>query len=466
MSNILLVEPSYRSKFPPLGLMRIATYHKAKGDSVVFVRGKEAYQRSQHWDRIYVASLFTWELPRTVKTIHYYSQSVHNSKDIVVGGIGATLMPDYIAKSADCTIITGLLDTQGKLEKGSPALECEVPDYGILGSVEYEYIPKDAFFLKATKGCVHKCRFCAVPKLEPNYRGYKDLPYQFHQAVLSHGERQNIVLLDNNALAHPALNRIINQIRDLGFGRGMWWNKRFRYVDFNQGIDARIIAANPKIANLLHGINLSPVRLAFDTMSMERHYRKAIELMARAGFREFTNYMLYNFTDSPADFYHRLHINLELSHSHEIIITGFPMRYAPINDVSRQYVSPKWKWRYLRGIRCILLATRGLIGTNPSFIDTAFGRTFEEFIEIVSMPDKYIIFRNEHKNNGASEWRKLYRRLSDNEQIELMDLLDVLNRNPRDRVCFITKSPKFRKILSHYYPSPGLVARPVPPGTL
>jgi len=360
-------------------------------------------------------------------------------------------MPEYIGKFADCTIATGLLDSRGKLGRGSPVLECEVPDYDIIDSVEYEYVPKDTFFLKATKGCVHKCRFCAVPKLEPRYSGYKDLPYQVHKAVLRHGERQNMALLDNNVLAHPALNRIIDQIRDLGFGRGMWWNKRFRYVDFNQGIDARIIAGNPNIADLLYGINLSPVRLAFDTMSMEKHYRKAIELMARAGFREFTNYMLYNFIDSPEDFYRRLHINLDLSRQHQITITGFPMRYAPIDAVSRQYVSPTWKWRYLRGIRCILLATRGLIGTNPSFIDTAFGRTFEEFIEIVSMPDRYIIFRNEHKNNGASEWRRIYHRLSENEKMEFMDLLDVLNRNPKDRIALIAKNRRYRNILAHYY---------------
>lgn len=454
MSNILLVEPTYRSKFPPLGLMRISTYHKAKGDSILFVRGCDEHQRSRQWDRIYIASLFTWELPRTVKTIQFYSQSVANSKNIFVGGIGATLMPEYIAKSADCTIVTGLLDSRGKIGKGSPVLECEVPDYSLLDNVDYPYVPMNSFFLKATKGCVRKCRFCAVPKLEPRYGGYDGLKNQVNQAVLQHGERQNMVLLDNNVLAHPGLNRIIAQIRDLGFGRGVWWNKRFRYVDFNQGIDARIIAGKPEIANLLHSINLSPVRLAFDTMSMEKHYRKAIALMARAGFREFTNYMLYNFIDSPEDFYRRLHINLELSRQHHIIITGFPMRYVPIDDVSRQYVSPKWKWRYLRGIRCVLLATRGLIGTNPEFIDAAFGKTYEQFINIISMPDQYIIFRNDNKDSGTHEWRKSFQRLGSDERAELMDLLDVLNKNPRSRKELIAKNCKYHNILEHYYPKP------------
>jgi len=39
--NILLVEPDYRSKFPPLGLMRLSTYHRGRGDYVAFRRGEK-----------------------------------------------------------------------------------------------------------------------------------------------------------------------------------------------------------------------------------------------------------------------------------------------------------------------------------------------------------------------------------------------------------------------------------------
>ena len=41
--NILLVEPGYKNKYPPLGLMKIAQYHGPRGkrDHVRFVKGEE-----------------------------------------------------------------------------------------------------------------------------------------------------------------------------------------------------------------------------------------------------------------------------------------------------------------------------------------------------------------------------------------------------------------------------------------
>lgn len=38
MRKILLVEPNYKNKYPPMGLMKIATYYRRLGDDVTFLR--------------------------------------------------------------------------------------------------------------------------------------------------------------------------------------------------------------------------------------------------------------------------------------------------------------------------------------------------------------------------------------------------------------------------------------------
>ena len=37
--KILLIEPNYKNKYPPIGLMKISTYHRNLGDDVRFFKG-------------------------------------------------------------------------------------------------------------------------------------------------------------------------------------------------------------------------------------------------------------------------------------------------------------------------------------------------------------------------------------------------------------------------------------------
>ena len=61
--DILLIEPGYPNKYPPLGLMNLAAYHGpfGRGDHVRFVKGEEKGILDRAWDRVYVTTLFTLE---------------------------------------------------------------------------------------------------------------------------------------------------------------------------------------------------------------------------------------------------------------------------------------------------------------------------------------------------------------------------------------------------------------------
>jgi hypothetical protein len=450
MSNILLVEPDYSSKFPPLGLLRLSTYHRAIGDNVTYTRGCDPKLRSLKWHRVYVSSLFTYELPRTIRTIKYYRQSVDAEKDIIVGGIAATLLPDYIRQQVPCHVVTGPLDKPRLIGGERKPIAKYLPDYSIIDSGIWNYQPKYAYFCRVTTGCIRHCKFCAVPFLEPEFAYFQKLRDQIRDVVSNYGERQNLVLLDNNITAYDDFDGIVADIRRAGFEKGQIWDGRQRTVDFNQGIDARLITN--QIAAVLSTIALSPVRLAFDFSAIEKAYVRATKHLVRHGFEEFTNYVMFNYSDDPRDFYHRIRLNAKLSQQLEVRITGFPMKYTPITDVSRRFISPNWKWRYLRGLQCVLLATHGLVSPNLEFFNAAFGFNFEEFLEILSMPDRYIIFRRKYEANAANDWRKLFRKLLPSARSDFLDALALINRS-RDKKGDINHYLRFSRLLEHYYPN-------------
>ena len=103
---------------------------------------------------------------------------------------------------------------------------------------------------------------------------------------------------------------------------------RLRFVDFNQGVDARLF--NEEIVSLLAQIPVRPLRIAFDDVKTESFYTKALRLSVNYGMKDFSNYLLYNFKDHPIDLYHRMRINVQLCEDLNISIYSFPMKYHPI----------------------------------------------------------------------------------------------------------------------------------------
>jgi len=446
--RVLLVEPAHRGRFPPLGLMKLSTYHKRRGEQVSFVRGCDPQLASQRWDRVYVSSLFTYTWAVTVRTIQYYMRCVEEPSQTVVGGVLATLMGDELREATGVRIVRGLLDTPGELDRGDhTCIDTLMPDYGLLDEVDFDYDPSDAYITYATRGCPNHCDFCAVNQLEPEFVEYVPIRPQVKRVNRVFGPRQHLVLLDNNVLASSALERIIGDIEDLGFHRGAKFDGRIRKVDFNQGLDLRRFDA--RAASLLSRIAIKPIRLAFDWLSLKKQFRERVAIAVDHGLTTISTYVLYNYRDTPADFYQRLRIGVELGRQHGIQLSSFPMKYVPLDAKDRSYVGPHWNRRLLRGVQCILLATRGMVGTKLDFFEAAFGATPEEFIEIAMMPDDYIIFRRDNADNGAAEWRKDYRRLTAN---QLETFTEIIGPNRRlDPAIFGRRMTKrVRRLLEHY----------------
>ena len=463
MSNILLIEPDYKNKYPPLGLMKISYFHKhVLGDHVRFTKGRlPAALAEAKWDRVYVTSLFTFEWAKTIEAIQYAKTLVDSIDKITVGGIAATMLPQQIYEETGIRPVCGLLNEPGKL--GLPGDECIdqiVPDYAILDDIDYVYPFHDAYFLSATKGCGNKCGFCAVQTLEPQYIPYIDLKQRIAAIEEEFGSKRDLLLMDNNVLRSPNFDQIIDDIIAAGFGKGATYlnpktGKRVRrYVDFNQGLDALFFTEEK--ARRLGEIALRPARVAFDHIEDLPTYERALRLCAKHGITELSNYVLYNSeafggkgqqyaADTPADLYNRMRLTLDikddinrsLPEDRQVTAFSFPMRYIPLTAHERGYVGSQWNAKFLRAVQCMLIPTQGKGVGSRSFFEADFGKNAEEFVRFLCMPDKLIAARGEFslssRGRGGEdpealaarkavweknqrkirEWNRLYQQLGD-----------------------------------------------------
>lgn len=500
--RILLVEPDYKNKYPPMGLMKISTYHKSKGDYVVFAKGKDKKLAEQIWDRIYITTLFTFYYSITVETIRFYKTSVLSTNNIYVGGILASLMPEDIKKDTgiDNVLVGQLTSSQMIGFDDNVDVDAMPLDYDMLEDVDYKYPAGDNYFAYTTRGCPNKCSFCAVPKLEPEFRTVNHIIKQLTYINVNFGEKRNLLLLDNNILKSPDLRKIVDDIKKMGFHKGAtytqpnnffillrkanenvgderylqrlikylldykkmivypkssaeyllfiegiiesenplesinikqneineWLEKykdkrpKLRYVDFNQGIDARLMT--PENMAVLSELPLNPVRIAFDRLADKDKYIKAVNIAYKCGIKELSNYILYNEKDRPTELWDRLQINIELNEKLDVHIFSFPMKYMPINRKDREYVGKHWCKKYLSAVTAVLLVTKGIVAGGSSFFYKAFGNNYEEYFEILSMPREFIVYRFKYEELGLTQqWQEAFRQLTECEKKWLLD---------------------------------------------
>ncbi|WP_187431484.1 hypothetical protein ROLI_038330 [Roseobacter fucihabitans] len=455
--NILLIEPGYRNKYPPLGLMKIAQYHGPEGkrDNVRFVKGEDPSAYEAAWDRVYITTLFSFEWERTARSINHALDLVGGQAHrVFVGGIAASLMHDVYNANPEwrgIRFIKGLLGKAPAISLGLDPFDEElyaddvhgqpiedlVPDYSILEHIEYQYPVSDAYFTYTSRGCVRKCAFCGVPALEGMQRDTHSLTHVVEGVNRLYGEKRDLILMDNNVVASANFKDTVAEIIDLGFQRGATL-KRGRYelqrrVDFNQGVDARILCKDPMYLQQLARIALKPLRIAFDHLGVKKPYAQAIRYAAEAGITELSNYMLYNFHDDPKDLFERMRLNVSLNEELNIRIFSFPMRYQPVNRPDRGHIGKKWNSYYLRSMQVVLQATHGVVSGAPEFFRSAYGDTYDEFENILFRPHHFIFNRYWYEQfDGKAEFEEFQSVMSSlacDERTELIGYLCDRDKN-------------------------------------
>lgn len=330
MKKILLVCPKkskkYHTQYPPLGLLKLSSYHKQTGDDVKFVQGFSGNGFSP--DIIYITSLFTYAYEPVHEVIRYYSKEYKRAK-IIVGGIYATLCPEHLRTRWGDRIEIH----QGLVEE----VEDILPDYSLVPQWK-------ASILFSSRGCIRKCRFCSVSVLEPEF---KPKPSIRHLIYPGH---KKVILWDNNILASPYWEDIFQELEESKLE-----------VDFNQGIDARLITA--QVVLKLKKLKIPFIRLAYDTYGIRKPLKRAIDMLKNAGFngRRIFIYCLYNNPyekDTPQIFLNRLQDLIDWG------VISYPMRYEPLEVRQKNtYISSHWTSEELE----MVAKARRVIGYGGAF---------------------------------------------------------------------------------------------------
>ncbi len=602
--KILLLEPNYKNKYPPMGLMKLSTYYKMQGDQVAFFKGNlkelvlndtyedlleqlysndntifwEKYKpiiceylkkgsknvleeilkvncnpiikellkfyrkyfhnkdyflpQNRKYDIVGITTLFTFYWKITIDTINFAKQLCKNEQNVMVGGVMASILPNEIKEATGIYPFVGTIESRGVLDDNDIVVDILPLDYSILEEIEYEYPANNAYYAYMTRGCINKCDFCAVPKLEPQYKSYLPIAEQVRLATSHFGGKKDLLLLDNNVLASCKFEQIIDEIKEAGFTKDSKFEQpnlfevaiknlrnghndkgyvrnivkqyrqllqecktekmqsvydllesynllefhtakkeailetynlvksnfnkfynhqpRKRYVDFNQGIDARLIT--DENMKKMSEIPVNPVRIAFDNWSLEKTYTRAVKIAVRNGHKNLSNYLLYNFRDEPIELYLRLKLNVDLCEELGASIYSFPMKYHPIEDSNyfsnRDFIGEHWNRKFIRTIQAILNSTKGKVGKGKSFFEKAFGSTPEEFEKLLYMPEAMIIYRLYFEGIGLTkEWWNKFSMLSK----EKSDVIkQIIHNNEFNDINSLSADEEILDVLSYY----------------
>ena len=262
------------STYPNLALMKLSAWHKQHGDTVQW------YNPLDQYDKVYMAKVFSF-----TPDYGYYI----NADEVEKGGTG--------------------YDLHKVLPKAIDRIQ---PDYTI-----YPQIDTKTAYGFLTRGCPNRCKWCIVPQKEGKIAPYMDV-----EEIAVDG-RTNLILMDNNILASDyGLEQIEKIIR-----------RKYR-VDFNQGLDARLVTE--EVAKLLARVKwIKRIRFGCDTPGQIAECERAIYLLREHGFtgEVFLYCILMDFKESYA----------RINHWREKDKRVIP-HAQPFRDVNNpHHVVPQWQ---------------------------------------------------------------------------------------------------------------------------
>ena len=238
-------------KLPNLALMKMAHWHRSRGDEVHLARTPSPTLFEPRYDVVYGSAIFSWTKPVVDRLQLAY-------QDAIVGGTGT----DSIVAAEE---IIGD--------------EYEFYDYSIYP--EYRY---SLGFTQ--RGCRLKCGFCVVPKKEGKPRSVNTI-----WDIWREGTPRAVLLLDNDFFGQEAWRHRIEELRD----------GEFR-VSWSQGVNIRMItdetaAAIASVEYRDDNFERRRLYTAWDNLGDEKRFFVGLQRLNDAGVpsRQVMVYMLVGY---------------------------------------------------------------------------------------------------------------------------------------------------------------------------
>lgn len=311
MVKILLAEPDFpiaaksknHSHFLPIGLLKIGTYHKIRGDRVKLVRGLKRCGFTP--DRVVITSVFTYWSRYVHEAAKFYHEA-YPSAEIEIGGIYASLMPTDCKKRSPFAKVYRGLYRRGAAEKVG---------------VDYSLLPEDLDYqiIHTSRGCTRRCTFCGTWRIEPEFKCI--------ESVLRLIKKRRLIFYDNNLLGNPHIDKILRELAEYRSEKG-----RHLTCESQSGFDLSLLS--PSRAKLLKKARFVHPRIAWDgAYRTWPKVRDGIEMLERAGYerKDIYIFMIYNFAPGYVEMKRKLEACRRWG------VRVIDCRYRPLDYVEDNY---------------------------------------------------------------------------------------------------------------------------------
>ncbi len=257
-------------------------------------------------DRILITSLFTYWSDEVHLSARFYHELYPKAK-IEVGGIYASLMPDY------CQEMLPFAQVRPGLYQRGAAENVKV-DFSLLHEdLDYQII-------HTTRGCDRHCSFCGTWRIEPEFT--------FKQSIVKEIQKSKLIFYDNNFLANPNIENILTELAHVRLPQG----GRLR-CESQSGFDLRLLTQTRAIQ--LWAARFQNPRIAWDGPYKDwTKVKEGVNVLKEVGYgrKDIFVFMLYNHHLS----YEEMRAKLDACRRWNIRVID--CRYRPLDQTFDNYV--------------------------------------------------------------------------------------------------------------------------------